>query len=60
MATPPAVAVGAQIAARLHAAGHVSAEGLARAERVHAKVKNSRTLCSVLLELRLVTEEQIR
>ncbi len=58
--SPAAVPVGAQIAAQLHAAGHLSADGLARAERVHAKVKTSRTLSSVLLELRLVTEEQIR
>jgi type IV pilus assembly protein PilB len=56
----PQVAVGEEIAAALVEAGALSAVNLALARRIHAKVQATRTLSSVLLELKHVTEEQIR
>ena len=52
--------VGAQVAALLVDNGLLTAGQLALATRVHAKVQASRTLTSVLLELKHVTAEQVR
>ena len=57
---PCATTVGDQIAEGLLAAGHLAAGQLALARRIHSKVRATRTLSSVLLELRHVTEDQIR
>ena len=59
---PPdgAVPVGLRIAGVLVDAGVLTAEQLALASRIHKKVAASRTLSSVLIELKLVTEAQIR
>lgn len=60
-AVDPAVRpVGAQIAHLLREAGRLSAEQLTLATRVHSKVRTTRTITSVLLELKFVTEEHVR
>lgn len=56
----PARPVGHQIAERLLASGHLAADQLALTLRVHGKVATTRTLTSVLVELKHVTDEQIR
>lgn len=56
-ATPP---VGLRIAGVLVDTGMLTAEQLALASRIHKKVEAARTLSSVLIELKLVTEAQIR
>jgi type IV pilus assembly protein PilB len=56
----PARSVGEQLAERLLAAGHLTADQLALATRVHAKVAATRTLTSVLVELKHVTDDHIR
>ena len=56
----PARPVGSQVADLLIEAGHLSAEQLALANRIHAKVRATRTLTSVLLERKAVTDEQVR
>lgn len=55
-----AVPVGEQFAAFLVAAGQLTPDQLRLAGRVHGKVKTTRTLTSVLLELKHVTEDQLR
>ncbi len=57
---PPVASVAEQLAALLVAAGQLTPTQVALATRVHAKVQASRTLSSVLIELKFVTEEQIR
>ena len=58
---PPRVAsVAEQLAALLVADGQLTPTQVALATRVHAKVQTSRTLSSVLIELKFVTEDQIR
>ncbi|MFN7979325.1 MAG: ATPase, T2SS/T4P/T4SS family [Vicinamibacterales bacterium] len=58
-AAPP-VSVGIRVAGALVDAGVVAADQLALATRIHAKVQTSRTLSSVLIELKLATDAQIR
>ena len=57
---PPTPPVGVQVAGLLVEAGILTSEQLALATRIHSKVQTSRTLSSVLIELKFVTEEQIR
>ena len=57
---PPAASVAEQLAALLVADGQLTPTQVALATRVHAKVQTSRTLSSVLIELKFVTEDQIR
>jgi type IV pilus assembly protein PilB len=52
--------VGVRIAGALVDGGAISAEQLALATRIHTKVQTSRTLSSVLVELKLATDVQIR
>ena len=52
--------VGVQVAGLLMDAGVLTATQYALATRIHSKVQTSRTLSSVLIELKCVTEEQIR
>ena len=56
----PGPTVGVRIAGALVDSGVISAEQLALATRIHGKVQTSRTLSSVLVELKLATEAQIR
>ncbi|MBL8136267.1 MAG: type II/IV secretion system protein [Acidobacteria bacterium] len=55
-----AVPVGEQFAAFLVASGQLAPDQLRLAARVHSKVKTTRTLTSVLVELKHVTADQIR
>ena len=55
---PPTV--GAQIASVLVDTGVITAAQVALASRIHGKVAASRTLSSVLIELKLVTDADIR
>lgn len=55
-----APSVGLRIAGALVDRGVLTAEQLALATRIHAKVAASRTLSSVLVELKLATDQQIR
>ncbi len=57
---PAAPAVGLRVAGVLVDTGVLTAAQLAMASRIHKKVEASRTLSSVLIELKLVTEAQIR
>ena len=57
---PPAASVAEQLAALLVADGQLTPTQVALATRVHAKVQASRTLSSVLIDLKFVTEDQIR
>lgn len=57
---PATPTVGLRIAGVLVDSGVLSAEQLALASRIHKKVESARTLSSVLIELKLVTEAQIR
>ncbi len=56
----PGPSVGVRIAGALVDSGVISAEQLALATRIHTKVQTSRTLSSVLVELKLATDAQIR
>ena len=56
----PGPSVGVRIAGALVDGGVISAEQLALATRIHTKVQTSRTLSSVLVELKLATDVQIR
>lgn len=56
----PTPSVGLRIAGLLVDTGALNAEQLALASRIHKKVQASRTLSSVLIELKFVTEAQIR
>jgi type IV pilus assembly protein PilB len=56
-APPP---VGVQVAGLLMDAGLLTSSQYALSTRIHSKVQTSRTLSSVLIELKAVTEEQIR
>ncbi|MEZ5290698.1 MAG: hypothetical protein R2745_06425 [Vicinamibacterales bacterium] len=67
VADPPAIRpakagrpVGDQLAERLLAGGHLTPAQLGLATRVHAKVKATRTFTSVLLEMKHVSEAQVR
>lgn len=55
--TPP---VGVQVAGLLMDVGLLTAAQYALSTRIHSKVQTSGTLSSVLIELKFVTEEQIR
>ena len=57
---PPALPVGVQIAGLLVEAGELTTDQLALATRIHAKVQTSRTLSSVLIELKFVTDDKVR
>ncbi len=52
--------VGVQVAGLLMDAGLLTETQFALATRIHSKVQTSRTLSSVLIELKCVSEEQIR
>jgi type IV pilus assembly protein PilB len=52
--------VGTQLADMLVEAGHLSADQLRIATRIHAEVQATRTLTSVLLEKKAVTPQQLR
>lgn len=52
--------VGPYIAALLVGAGLVTSEQLQHAQRVHGKIKSSRTLLSILMELQYVEEQAVR
>ena len=56
----PARAVGAQLADLLVQAGHLAEDQLRIATRIHAKVQATRTLTSVLLEKKSITQQQLR
>ncbi|MEZ5418803.1 MAG: ATPase, T2SS/T4P/T4SS family [Vicinamibacterales bacterium] len=56
----PAPPIGLRIAGALVDAGVLTAEQLALATRIHAKVSATRTLSSVLVELKLCAEADIR
>lgn len=56
----PASSVGAQVADLLVQAGHLAEDQLKIAKRIHAKVKATRTLTSVLLEKKSITQQHLR
>jgi type IV pilus assembly protein PilB len=60
MERPATSPVGLRIAGILVDTGVLSADQLALASRIHKKVAATRTLSSVLIELKLVTDAQIR
>jgi hypothetical protein len=59
-ASPPTRPVAAQIADLLVEAGHLSADELRLATRIHVKDQGTRTLISVLMERKSVSQQQIR
>ena len=52
--------VGPYVAAQLVSAGSITPEQLKHAQRVHARVRSSRTLLSILIELQYVEEPAVR
>ncbi len=57
---PQPAGAGTEIASFLVRAGHLTADQLRYAQRVHTKLGTNRTLLSVLEELRFITPQQVR
>ncbi len=57
---PATPSVGVRVAGLLVDAGLLTSQQFALSTRIHSKVQTSRTLSSVLIELKFVTEDQIR